>query len=162
MNEQGIDEFDIEVVEEFPCNSKKELEKREGEIIREIGTLNSRIAGRTNQEYRNEFKDYLREFARENKKKWRMDNREHYLEKEKGYKKKYREKYKEQLKEKASERVECECGCSYRKSDKSQHLQSKKHLKALGLFNEEEYKVKDITNYKASMKIKKVKLIKKK
>ena len=140
MNEQGIDEFDIEVVEEFPCNSKKELEKREGEIIREIGTLNSRIAGRTNQEYRNEFKDYLREFARENKKKWRMDNREHYLEKEKGYKKKYREKYKEQLKEKASERVECECGCSYRKSDKSQHLQSKKHLKALGLFNEEEYK----------------------
>ena len=115
MNEQGIDEFDIEVVEEFPCNSKKELEKREGEIIREIGTLNSRIAGRTNQEYRNEFKDYLREFARENKRKWRMDSREHYLEKEKGYKKKYREKYKEQLKEKASERVECECGCSYRK-----------------------------------------------
>ena len=53
---------------------------------------------------------------------WRIDNREHYLEKEKGYKKKYREKYKEQLKEKASERVECECGCSYRKSDKSQHL----------------------------------------
>ena len=71
---------------------------------------------------------------------WRIDNREHYLEKEKGYKKKYREKYKEQLKEKASERVECECGCSYRKSDKLQHLQSKKHLKALGLFNEEEYK----------------------
>ncbi len=40
----------IELYELFPCNSKMELEKREGEIIREIGTLNLRIAGRTKKE----------------------------------------------------------------------------------------------------------------
>lgn len=49
MNEQGIENFEIEVVEEFPCENKKELEKREGEIIREYGTLNRRIAGRNKQ-----------------------------------------------------------------------------------------------------------------
>ena len=33
MNEEGVDNFDVEIVEEFPCESRKELEKREGEWI---------------------------------------------------------------------------------------------------------------------------------
>ena len=35
---------------------------------------------------------------------------------------------------------ECECGDSYCLGDKITTSQSKKHLQALGLFNEEEYK----------------------
>ena len=35
----------IELYENYPCNSKNELTKREGEIIREIGTLNMKRAG---------------------------------------------------------------------------------------------------------------------
>ena len=35
----------IELYENFPCNNKNELTKREGEVIREIGTLNMKNAG---------------------------------------------------------------------------------------------------------------------
>ena len=50
--ELGFDDFYIELYENYPCNSKEELNKREGEVIREIGTLNSNIAGRTKEEYK--------------------------------------------------------------------------------------------------------------
>ena len=140
MNEHGRDDFDIDIVEEYPCETKEQLEKREGEIIREMGTLNQRKAGRTRKEYKQEFAEYLKVFARENKKKWRTENREHYVEKERGYKKTYREKYKEELKEKTSTKVECECGGHYTMSHKAEHIQSKKHQKYLGTFDEEEYK----------------------
>ena len=42
--EDWIDWY-IELYENYPCNSKDELTKREGEVIREIGTLNKRRAG---------------------------------------------------------------------------------------------------------------------
>jgi len=44
------DDWYIELYEVFPCENKQELCKREGEIIRDIGTLNSKISGRTQQE----------------------------------------------------------------------------------------------------------------
>ena len=44
----------IELYELYPCNEKCELERREGEITREIGTINYQIAGRTNKEYYND------------------------------------------------------------------------------------------------------------
>jgi len=41
----------IEFYENYPCENKEQLNKREGEIIREIGTVNKTIAGRTLDEY---------------------------------------------------------------------------------------------------------------
>lgn len=43
----------IELYENYPCNSKKELGKKEGEIIRLLGNINHNIAGRTRKEYNN-------------------------------------------------------------------------------------------------------------
>lgn len=37
----------IELLEDFPCQTKDQLNKPEGEIIRQMGTLNKRIEGRT-------------------------------------------------------------------------------------------------------------------
>ena len=51
----------IELFELFPCDVKCELEKREGEIIREIGTLNKKIAGRNRKEYLIDTADSRRE-----------------------------------------------------------------------------------------------------
>ena len=51
---QYVDDWDnwyIELYENFPCNNKEELNKREGEVIRKIGTLNKHIAGRTQKEW---------------------------------------------------------------------------------------------------------------
>ena len=38
-------DFYIELYENYPCKSKEELNKREGEIIRQIGTMNVKISG---------------------------------------------------------------------------------------------------------------------
>ena len=57
MHELGIDKFYIELIENYPCESKEELCKREGHFIREMGTLNSSIAGRTKDMYYQECKD---------------------------------------------------------------------------------------------------------
>ena len=43
MNELGIDNFYIELVEELYCENIEQLRKREGEIIRDMGTLNTRV-----------------------------------------------------------------------------------------------------------------------
>ena len=40
MSQLGVEHFYIELIMYFPCNRNEELVKREGEIIRSIGTLN--------------------------------------------------------------------------------------------------------------------------
>ena len=62
----------IELYEYYPCNERAELEKREGEIIREIGTINKMVAGRTHKEWREENADKIKE----NKKKYYEENKE--------------------------------------------------------------------------------------
>ena len=55
MDELGNDGFRIDLMEDYPCNDKQALRQREGYWIRQMGTLNKVIAGRTakkaNQEY---------------------------------------------------------------------------------------------------------------
>ena len=47
MSEYGFGNFFIELIEEYPCNTQIELLAREGHWIREMGTLNKVINGRT-------------------------------------------------------------------------------------------------------------------
>ena len=51
MNDTGIDNFEIELIEDYPCETQEELRKREGKVIKAMATLNQRIAGRTPAEY---------------------------------------------------------------------------------------------------------------
>ena len=50
----------LELYEKYPCNDRAELCKREGEVIREIGTINKSIAGRTKKEYYNDNIDKIK------------------------------------------------------------------------------------------------------
>ena len=50
MRETNIEDWYIELYEDCSCENKEQLNRREGEIIREIGTLNKNIAGRTHKE----------------------------------------------------------------------------------------------------------------
>ena len=75
----------IELYENYPCNNKEELLKREGEVIREIGTLNKIISGRTPKEYRVDNKEQYD--------KWCENNEEHLKE----YRKKYKEEHKDKI-----------------------------------------------------------------
>ena len=91
MRETNIEDWYIELYEEFSCESKEQLNQREGEVIRKIGTLNKLIAGRTPKEYVEDNKDKI--------KKWFIDNKD----KMKQYYKEYREKNKDKLLEKKKE-----------------------------------------------------------
>ena len=108
-----IDNWYIELYEEYPCDNKEQLHKREGEIIRDISTLNVRIAGRTQKEYREQNKDNLRLIEKE----WRDNNKQRKYETDKAYreanketikqkKKEYREANKEAIRQKKKEYAE--------------------------------------------------------
>ena len=56
MRAIGIEHFYIELIENYPCENLEQLNKREGEWMREIATLNEKVAGRTKKEYRNDSK----------------------------------------------------------------------------------------------------------
>ena len=128
------DSWYIELYKEYPCNNKKELLKREGEVIRLIGTINYKIAGRTSKEYREDNKEILAEKAKERREK----NKEILTEKKKIYyennkerlaeqKKKYREENKEKINERKREKVKCDnCGFESLRDNISTHKKSKK------------------------------------
>jgi len=141
-----INNWYIELYENFPCNSKKELARKEGEIIRLLKTnLNKVVAGRTQKEYREEHEEEIKEYKKEyreiNKEKiakLKKEYREINKEKIKEYKKEYHEnnkekiaklnkEYRENNKEKIAEKVTCECGCIVRKDNLSNHKKTIKH-----------------------------------
>jgi hypothetical protein len=55
----------IELHSNYPCSCKEELNKREGELIREMGTLNDRIAGRTRKEHYQDNKEKIKQYSKE-------------------------------------------------------------------------------------------------
>ena len=79
---KDINDWYIELYDFFPCNEKCELLKKEGEIIRLIGTLNKNIAGRKMKEYNKEYRidhiDYYKQY--------RIDNADKMKEYQKQYK----------------------------------------------------------------------------
>ena len=80
----------IELLEEYECDNKTQLEKREGELIREHkdNCVNKRIEGRTKKQYTADTKDerkiYKKQYYDDNKielinksKQYYIDNKEH-------------------------------------------------------------------------------------
>jgi hypothetical protein len=81
--------YDIKLVVDYPCGSKKELERREGEFIRKNTCVNIRIEGRTSKEYREDNKQVIKEKA----KRYYEANKKKILEQQRGYYKQQKEKY---------------------------------------------------------------------
>lgn len=88
--------YQIELLEACPCNSKDELNAREGHYIRTIDCVNKQIAGRTRQEYKEDNKieiaEKVKEYYETNlieiseyQKVYRIDNKTHLLEKRKDW-----------------------------------------------------------------------------
>ena len=115
----------IELLEDYPCSNKRQLNKREGQLIRQYKNecVNKNIAGRTIKEYEVDNKEKIAEDKRkynelnklkiaEQKKLNYENNKDSYLEYQKEYrvenkdkiaqkKKEYYELNKEAIKEKA-------------------------------------------------------------
>ena len=151
-NKTSWDDWYIELYEEYPCENKMQLVKRENEIIREIATVN-KIGYRTeemkrekNREYREQNKDKIKI----SNKRYVENNREKVLQKKQEYnelhkdhktqymKDRYQEK-KEEIKQKAKEyaeknkdyireKVQCVCGCMISRKAMREHERTKNHL----------------------------------
>jgi hypothetical protein len=94
MNSMGHDAFHIELIEEYPCGCKTELNRREGMLIRELKpSLNSHVAGRTVAEYR---KDNAERISLLNRR-WKQEHADAVKEYNQDYCKSYYLKNKENL-----------------------------------------------------------------
>ena len=146
MREFGVENFYIELLEEYECENKEQLRAKEGEYIRTMGSLNRRIEGRTIKEWRDDNKDHLKE----QKQKYYQANKESLLSKSKEYvsqnKQKtveYQTQYRELHKEGAQEykrnwfqehkdtllqKCLCECGKYYTACHKRRHERTKQHI----------------------------------
>ena len=61
MREYDLNDWYITLYEDIECENKEQLLKREGEVIREIGTLNKGIAGGSDTEYNKQTRKELYE-----------------------------------------------------------------------------------------------------
>ena len=86
----------IELIENYRCDSKEELMRREGEVIRRMDCVNKRIAGRTRQQYYQDNIDKIKQHYQDNidkTKQYYQNNKEKIKERCK----KYRENKKHML-----------------------------------------------------------------
>ena len=124
----------IEWVEDFPTDSKKKLEKREGEIIRSMKCVNRNIPGRTRKEYTEHnldfWKEYRKKYAQTDKHKaYKREYQKAHKESNASYSKEWREKNKEYISMKQRERVMCPfCQEHVVKVNALRHYQSLKHI----------------------------------
>ena len=121
------DDWHIELYEVYPCENREQLCRREGEIIRGIGTLNFAIAGRTRKEWGQEYRENNIDKIKLTKKEYYENN----ADKIKEQTTLYRENNSEKLKEKRKDKITCECGCILRKKSLPRHLKTKKHIETL-------------------------------
>jgi hypothetical protein len=69
----GIENCTIELIQDFPCDSRKDLHEREGYYMRTMTCVNRFIAGRKQKEYnyihREKRKEYMKEYKQTDKQK---------------------------------------------------------------------------------------------
>ena len=98
----------IELLEMYPCQNRAELNRREGERIRENSNcVNQNIAGRTHKEWKVDNPDY------------RKNNPETYRQAQKRYQEKNKDKY--------SQKHTCPCGGKYSGYQKEKHEKTQLH-----------------------------------
>ena len=115
----GIDNCKIELMEAYPCNSKEELVKRKGEVIRQTNCVNKTIPNRTRKQWRLDHKEHLQECA---KKRY-----ETHCEEDKARAQAWREDNREKL----QQDIFCPCGGRYKYEHSNHHSKTKIHIQYL-------------------------------
>lgn len=119
FDEFGVENCKIEWIENYPCNSKKELEARKGQIQRETTCVNKHIAGRNKQEY---YKDKCEKIKHQTKK---------YAEENPGKIKAKGIRYYIQNKNRLLEKETCICGATFTYYHKARHEKTNKYKQYL-------------------------------
>ena len=106
----------IELVREVENCTKDELRKIEGQYIREIKCVNKNIEGRTQDEIKEQSKEYRdthKEQSKEYQKEYYTDNKDKY--------KKYYAENKDEIQQQKSSKYICECGKELTSNHKARH-----------------------------------------
>jgi len=128
----GVDNCKIELIKNFPCNSKAELNREEGRIMRENKDIivNRKLAGRTQKDWFEDNKEQITQY----KKEYYEHNKKEISEKTKEYREVHKKeiyertnKYKKEHKEQLQKKYDCECGGKFTHSNKTQHEKTQKH-----------------------------------
>ena len=121
-----FEDYRIDLLENYSCSSKSDLNKREGEYIKNNICVNKYIPGRTKKEHYQDNRDKIKKYYNDNRdkiliqcKEYREDNRDKI--------KKYRQDNKDKILEKAKVKISCDCGSVVNASVKSRHYKSLKH-----------------------------------
>jgi len=126
------DDYYIELLEEFPCANKMELDRREGFYIRENRDIcvNCFVAGRTIKEYYEDNKDKIKKREAQ----YRNDNKEKiskrmtlYYQNNKEKLVQYSKNNREQIHLRHKQKITCECGSIIRIYGKPRHDKTNKH-----------------------------------
>lgn len=112
--------YDMILVEDYPCERKEQLHTRERWYIENNDCINKFVPCRTQKEYREKNKEKYIEYI----KKYYEDNKEKVNEKDK----KYYQDNKEKVLEKMREKIRCDCcNCEINRGSWSAHTRTKKH-----------------------------------
>lgn len=108
----------IDLIENFPCENKKQLLEREGFFIKNIPCVNTQIQGRTMKQYREDNKAKLKKQRKE----YKIKNREKINK----YDIEYYHKNKNKINKKRNVKILCEiCKKEISKSNLKRHQKSK-------------------------------------
>ena len=124
----GVENCKIELIKEFPCDNKTQLEREEGRYIKGETCVNKTVAGRTTKEYKEEHKEAILEKEKER----RTKNKEHIRLTQKTWYEQNKEQVKQRVREntiKNKERV-AEYQALYRENNKLklQEQQRQNHI----------------------------------
>jgi hypothetical protein len=117
----------IILLEDFPCESRAELEKQERHHIESMECINKYRPTRTDKEYYEDNKDTIKQRMIQ----YREDNKETIKQKMI----QYREDNKETIKQKKNEIHNCACGTKYTRANKARHLKTIKHQQYINSIN---------------------------
>ena len=137
--------YDIILIENYPCERKDELHARERYYIESLKCVNKVIPTRTDREY-----------VEANKEKIELYRKIYYAENKEGKIKEYLNTHKEEYKtkrheyylnnkddiqEKSKNKLECSCGIEYTVQHKARHEKSQFHQNYLNTNNKEKRKI---------------------
>ena len=106
LNELGVENFYIELLEEYPCENNDQLRAREGHFIREMATLNGRIEARNKHEWYQDNKEHVKEKAKQdyhNNIETRREQRKEYRDQRKEQRVEYDKQYRQENKERIAQ-----------------------------------------------------------
>jgi hypothetical protein len=131
------DDYDIVLIEKFPCNNKEELHARESHYCQSQGLFikigRIEYDKQYNVDHKDRKKEYFKQYNEQRKDQSKqyyienIDKIKEYRERHKDQSKEYREQHREQIKHRANTVLICFCGCSYTRCHKTHHEQTNKH-----------------------------------